>query len=124
MARRGPALEGRALGLGQAHRGATADKRTEFERRMRGDLPGALNAAVRAVKESLHRSRRKSPPASPASSRWRASSRRCGDDRRLGRSHRLQQHPHQSMKAMSSSDYSGRFIHYGIREHAWPRMTA
>ena len=31
------------------------DKRSEFERRMKGDLPGALNAAVRAVKESLHK---------------------------------------------------------------------
>ena len=30
-----------------------ADKRAEFERRMRGDLPGALADAVRAVKESL-----------------------------------------------------------------------
>src|SRR4029078_13514426 len=28
------------------------DKRAEFERRMRGDLPGALNGAIRAVKES------------------------------------------------------------------------
>ena len=53
------------------------DKRAEFERRMRGDLPGALNAAVRAVKESLRRSRRRSRPAPPASSRWKASSRRC-----------------------------------------------
>jgi len=32
-----------------------ADKRSEFERRMRGDLPGALNTAIRAVKESLHK---------------------------------------------------------------------
>ena len=30
-----------------------ADKRAEFERRMRGDLPAALAAAVRAVKETL-----------------------------------------------------------------------
>src|SRR3954466_5137922 len=29
------------------------DKRADFERRMRGDLPGALNGAIRAVKESL-----------------------------------------------------------------------
>ena len=30
-----------------------ADKRADFERRMRGDLPGTLNAAVRQVKETL-----------------------------------------------------------------------
>jgi len=32
-----------------------ADKRAEFERRMKGELPGALNAAIRAVKESVDR---------------------------------------------------------------------
>ena len=30
-----------------------ADKRADFERRMRGDLPGTLNAAIRQVKETL-----------------------------------------------------------------------
>ena len=55
-----------------------ADKRAEFERRMRGDLPGALNAAgPRREGKALPRSRRRSPPAPPASSRWRASFRRC-----------------------------------------------
>ncbi len=31
-----------------------ADRRAEFERRMKGDLPGALNAAIRSLKEKLH----------------------------------------------------------------------
>ena len=73
-----------------------ADKRSEFERRMRGDLPGALNAAVRAVKESLAQGAE--GDRDPHRLRVRAGkphSGGAGDDRRLGRPHRLQQHPHQ-----------------------------
>ena len=42
----------------------------------------------------------------------------AGNGRRLGRPHRLQQHPHQGHEgASSAADYAGRFIHYGVREH-------
>ena len=63
---------------------------------MRGDLPGALNAAVRAVKESL--AKRAEGDRDPHRLRVRAGKPHpggAGDDRRLGRPHRLQQHPHQ-----------------------------
>ena len=50
----GQRAKARAQRLGQAPRRAAAPTSArEFERRMRGDLPGALNAAVRAVKEKL-----------------------------------------------------------------------
>ena len=87
-----------ARGLGQAARSASADKRAEFERRMRGDLPAdKLDAAVRAVKESARRNAEGDrDPHRLASSRWRRIIRGgAGNDRRLGRPHRLQQHPHQ-----------------------------
>jgi transketolase len=74
-----------------------ADKRSEFERRMRGDLPGALNAAVRALESLI--------PAVPEM---------IGGSADLTGSNNTRT---KSMKAMSASDYSGRFIHYGIREH-------
>ena len=41
----------------------------------------------------------------------------AGDDRRLGRPHRLQQHQAKGMTVLSAADYAGRFIHYGVREH-------
>ncbi len=43
--------------------------------------------------------------------------RAAGDDRRIGRPHRLQQHPRESDEVLNAADYSGRFIHYGVREH-------
>jgi transketolase len=95
-----------------------ADKRTEFERRMRGDLPGALNTAVRTVKESLHKEPKEIAtriacefaldsiiPAVPEM---------IGGSADLTGSNNTRT---KSMKAMSAADYSGRFIHYGIREH-------
>src|SRR5205814_125981 len=95
-----------------------ADKRSEFERRMRGDLPGTLNTAVRAVKESLHKEPKEIAtrvacefalesiiPAVPEM---------VGGSADLTGSNNTRT---KSMKAMSASDYSGRFIHYGVREH-------
>jgi transketolase len=40
------------------------------------------------------------------------------NDRRLGRSDRLQQHQDQAQtKPIEPGDFSGRYIYYGIREH-------
>ncbi len=96
-----------------------ADKRAEFERRMRGDLPVAqLAAAVRAVKETL--------AATPKDIATRSSSEfalealvpavpeMIGGSADLTGSNNTRT---KSMKTMSAADYSGRFIHYGIREH-------
>ncbi len=94
------------------------DKRAEFERRMKGDLPGALNAAVRAVKESLHKEPKEIATRTACEfaleSLIPAVPEMIGGSADLTGSNNTRT---KSMKAMSASDYSGRFIHYGIREH-------
>src|SRR3954463_11475718 len=95
-----------------------ADKRAEFERRMRGDLPGALNAAVRSVKESLHKEPKEIATRTACEfaleSIIPAVPEMIGGSADLTGSNNTRT---KSMKAMSATDYSGRFIHYGIREH-------
>jgi len=95
-----------------------AGKRAEFERRMRGDLPKALNDVVRAVKESL--------AASPKDIATRSSSEfaleslipavpeMVGGSADLTGSNNTRT---RSMKAITAADFSGHFIHYGVREH-------
>ena len=96
-----------------------AGKRSEFERRMKGELPAALADAVRNVKETL--------AATPKDIATRSSSEfalealvpavpeMIGGSADLTGSNNTRT---KSMQAMSAADYSGRFIHYGIREHA------
>ena len=94
------------------------DKRADFERRMRGDLPGTLNAAVCAVKESLAKEPKEI--ATRTASEFALESLVPAVPEMLGGSADLTGSNNtrtKSMKAMSASDYSGRFIHYGIREH-------
>jgi len=95
-----------------------ADRRTEFERRMRGDLPGALKRGVRAVKESLHKEPKEIATRTACEfaleSIIPAVPEMIGGSADLTGSNNTRT---KSMKAMSASDYSGRFIHYGIREH-------
>jgi transketolase len=96
-----------------------AGKRTEFERRMCGDLPQqALADAVKAVKDKL--------TAEPKNIATRAASEfaleslvpavpeMVGGSADLTGSNNTRT---KSMKAMSPTDYGARFIHYGIREH-------
>jgi transketolase len=96
-----------------------AAKRTEFERRLRGDLPQqALTQAVRAVKDKL--------AAAPKDTATRSASEfaleslipalpeMVGGSADLTGSNNTRT---KSMTAMSATDYAGRFIHYGIREH-------
>ena len=93
-------------------------KRAEFERRMKGELPAALADAVKQVKQTL--------AATPKDIATRSSSEfaleslvpavpeMVGGSADLTGSNNTRT---KSMKAMSAADYSGRFIHYGIREH-------
>ncbi len=85
---------------------------------MRGDLPGALNAAVRAVKESLHKEPKEIATRTACEfaleSIIPAVPEMIGGSADLTGSNNTRT---KSMKAMSAADYSGRFIHYGIREH-------
>ena len=74
-----------------------ADKRAEFERRLAGKLPaGARRRRAVGEADSSPRRRRRSRRRIASERALEAHHRRgAGDDRRLGRPHRLQQHPHQ-----------------------------
>ena len=92
--------------------------KSEFERRIRGELPKALSDAVKSVKETLA----KSPKdiATRASSEFAleglvpAVPEMVGGSADLTGSNNTRT---KSMKALSASDYAGTFINYGIREH-------
>jgi transketolase len=95
-----------------------AAQRAEFERRMRGDLPASLADAVKAVKEKLAAEPKNI--ATRSSSEYALESLVPAVPEMIGGSADLTGSNNtrtKSMKAMSASDYSGRFIHYGIREH-------
>ncbi len=114
---------------GQRSKGAHADwskrlaaldagKRAEFERRMLGRLPKALDDAVRAVKESLAATPK--DIATRSSSEFALESLVPAVPEMIGGSADLTGSNNtrtKSMKAITASDFSGRFIHYGVREH-------
>jgi transketolase len=94
-------------------------QRAEFERRMKGELPQqALDAAMAKLKETL--------AATPKDIATRSASEfalealvpavpeMIGGSADLTGSNNTRT---KAMKAMTAADFSGRFIHYGIREH-------
>jgi transketolase len=98
---------------------APEPRRSEFERRIRGGLPkDQLIAAVRSVKEKL--------AATPKDVATRAASETAlealtaavpemiGGSADLTGSNNTRP---KGMTVLSAADYSGRFIHYGVREH-------
>ncbi|WP_068030963.1 transketolase [Rhodoplanes sp. Z2-YC6860] len=95
-----------------------ADKRAEFERRMRGDLPGTLNAAIRQVKEKLHAEPKEIATRTACEfaleSIIPAVPEMIGGSADLTGSNNTRT---KSMKAITPADFSGRFVHWGIREH-------
>ncbi len=94
-----------------------ANQRAEFERRMKGELPAALTAAVRQVKETLAATPK--DIATRSSSEFALESLVPAAPEMVGGSADLTGSNNtrtKSMKAMSAADYGGRFIHYGIRE--------
>jgi transketolase len=96
-----------------------AEQRAEFERRMRGDVPAdRLSRAVRIVKEKI--------AAAPKDMATRAASELALDalvpalPELIGGSADLTGSNNtrpKGMTVLSASDYTGRFIHYGVREH-------
>ncbi len=98
---------------------ASFDRRAEFERRMRGDLPQqALADAVKSVKQSLATAPKEI--ATRAASEFALERLVLAVPEMVGGSADLTGSNNtrtKSMKAMSALDFSGRFIHYGIREH-------
>ncbi len=94
-------------------------KRAEFERRIRGALPEEkLGTAARAVKEKLAQAPKEI--ATRAASEFALEALTVALPEMLGGSADLTGSNNtrtKAMKAMSAADYSGRFIHYGVREH-------
>jgi transketolase len=95
-----------------------ADKRGEFERRMRGDLPAGLDAAILDFKKKLIADKPKVAtrkasemaldvinPVVPET---------IGGSADLTGSNNTRS---KDQKAITPEDFSGRFIHWGIREH-------
>ncbi|HEY5378869.1 MAG TPA: transketolase [Pseudolabrys sp.] len=99
--------------------GLDAGKRAEFERRTKGDLPKpAFADAIAAIKQSLAASPKEIATRTACEfaleSLIPALPEMVGGSADLTGSNNTRT---KSMKAMSASDYSGRFIHYGVREH-------
>jgi transketolase len=95
-----------------------ADKRAEFTRRIRGELTPKLAATVRTVKETLAATPKEIATRSASEFALEALTvalpEMVGGSADLTGSNNTRT---KSMKAMSAADYSGRFIHYGVREH-------
>jgi transketolase len=103
----------------QRLQGLGADRRREFEKRIKGEIAtDKLAAAVATVKEELARSPKEI--ATRAASEFAlgpltdALPEMVGGSADLTGSNNTRP---KGMKAMSAADYGGRFIHYGIREH-------
>jgi transketolase len=100
-------------------KGLAPERRAEFERRLRGDMArGKLTQTVRGVKEKL--------AAAPKDVATRAASEFALDalvpalPELVGGSADLTGSNNtrpKGMSVLSAADYSGRFIHYGVREH-------
>jgi transketolase len=95
-------------------------QRAEFERRSRGALmPERLAAAVRAVKAKLAETPKET--ATRAASELALDSLTVALPEMIGGSADLTGSNNtraKGMTVMSAADYAGRFIHYGVREHA------
>jgi transketolase len=96
-----------------------AAQRAEFTRRMNGDIPkAALATAVKAVKDSLAATPKEIATRTACEfaleSLIPALPEMIGGSADLTGSNNTRT---KSMKAITPTDFSGRFIHYGIREH-------
>jgi transketolase len=95
-----------------------AGKRAEFERRQRGDFQDKLTASVNEVKQTLAQSPKEI--ATRSASEFALETLTAALPEMIGGSADLTGSNNtrtKSTKPLSASDYSGRFIHYGIREH-------
>ncbi len=94
-------------------------QRAEFERRITGQLPAEkLAAAVAAVKQKLAETPKEI--ATRSASEFALEALTLALPEMIGGSADLTGSNNtrtKAMKALSAADYSGRFIHYGVREH-------
>ncbi len=93
-------------------------KRAEFERRVGGDVGETLAAAVAGVKQKLAEAPKEIATRAASESALEALTgalpEMIGGSADLTGSNNTRT---KAMKAMTAADYSGRFIHYGVREH-------
>jgi transketolase len=99
---------------------APAAQRAEFERRMRGELPeDQIAAAVQALKEKLAAEPKETATRSASESALEglaaAVPEMLGGSADLTGSNNTKP---KGMTVLSAADYGGRFVHYGVREHA------
>ena len=97
---------------------ADTDSRTEFKRRMAGDLPAGLDTAIDEYKRKLVDDKpkvatRKSSEMALEVINGVVSETIGGSADLTGSNNTMTS----QTKPMSAADYSGRYIHYGIREH-------
>jgi len=95
-----------------------ADKRAEFERRMRGDLPGGFEPAMAAYKQKLAADKPK--VATRKSSEMALEILNGAVPETIGGSADLTGSNNtktSQTKPVTPTDYSGRYVYYGIREH-------
>jgi transketolase len=94
------------------------EKRGEFARRINGDLPFTLDDTVRKFKQELANAPKEIATRIASQNALEALTaaipEMVGGSADLTGSNNTRP---KGMKEMSASDYSGRFIHYGIREH-------
>ncbi len=98
--------------------GTEAGKRSEFERRMRGDLPGGFEQAVADYKAKLAADKPK--VATRKSSEMALEIINGVVPETIGGSADLTGSNNtktSQTKPLSAADYSGRYVYYGIREH-------
>jgi len=92
--------------------------RAEFERRMRGNVSKALDAAVAEVKQKLAAAPK--DIATRSASEFALEALTAALPEMIGGSADLTGSNNTRVKAMetlNAADYAGRFIHYGVREH-------
>jgi transketolase len=99
---------------------APAARRGEFERRTRGEVPNdQIAAAVRSVKEKLAAEPKdvatRSASEGTLEALTAAAPEMIGGSADLTGSNNTKP---KGMTVLSATDYGGRFIHYGVREHA------
>jgi transketolase len=96
----------------------TSDRREEFERRTRGDLPGALDTAIEAYKRKLAAEKPKTATRKASETALEVITpvvpEMIGGSADLTGSNNTRA---KDMKAITADDFTGRFIHWGVREH-------
>jgi transketolase len=95
-----------------------AGKRAEFERRLNGDFADRLASAIAEIKQTLAQAPKEI--ATRSASEFALETLTAALPEMIGGSADLTGSNNtrtKSTKVLSAADYSGRFIHYGVREH-------